>query len=90
MTIEYRPNNAHRIADAMSRRPHRKHGDCPSCKEINPEVSIIQWPFPFTAEDLREAQCAYRPTAVIISWLEQGVQTPLCTNRERREHAKIC
>ena len=71
--IEYRPNAAHRNADAMSRRPNRKHGDCPTCQNIDPEISIIQWPFPFTAEDLKKAQREYGPTAKIMDWLDQGL-----------------
>ncbi|KAK3705767.1 hypothetical protein QZH41_000594, partial [Actinostola sp. cb2023] len=30
--VEHRPGKSHINADAMSRRPRRQHGDCPSCK----------------------------------------------------------
>ena len=67
-SIQYRSNLAHRNADALSRRPHRRHGECPSCT-TETTVSTIQWPFTSTSDDLLISQQTYHPTATVINWL---------------------
>ena len=77
-TTEYRPNPKHRNADALSRRPTRNHGDCPTCKNETAEetISTITWPYGWTAEDLRRAQLAFPATAHVVAWIHQERPRP--------------
>ena len=40
--IQHRPGKVHSNADALSRRPRRYHGDCPSCvPSVQPQVAAV-------------------------------------------------
>ena len=77
---EYRPNPKHTNADALSRRPHRQHGECPSCgdtvKRRSSRVNVITWAQGWTDEDLKAAQLQFSATAHVIAWIRQERDAP--------------
>ncbi|VDL85274.1 unnamed protein product, partial [Schistocephalus solidus] len=38
----FQPDRQHRNADALSRKPHRPHGECPSCTDVNISTVALQ------------------------------------------------
>ena len=81
--IEYRPGTKHSNADALSRRPLRRHGDCPTCGITDPEpgrINAAMWESGWQLDHLREEQRLDPAIARVRAWLANGHERP--TRRE--------
>ena len=76
--VEYRANPKHTNADALSRRPFRAHGNCPSCLERTdaPEVAAVTLEYGWDRAELLRAQKEYSASAHVLAWIEQGRPEP--------------
>ena len=74
--VEYRPGAKHGNADASSRRPQRRHGECPACEPALKEVQMITWNHGWSKQDLLEAQKDFPASAHVLAWLEQRRNAP--------------
>ncbi|CAH8547811.1 unnamed protein product [Dicrocoelium dendriticum] len=70
---QHRPGKQHRNADALSRRPSRAHGDCPSCSTSNVAVVSLNHS---DSTDWASAHSTDPETKLIYERLRQGSVKP--------------
>ena len=83
--VEHRAGRSHGNADAMSRKPRRYHGDCPSCGQLpKPQSQVstvdssaqkrseISW----AADGIVEAQLEDPDVGLVLRWLSQNKVKP--------------
>ena len=89
-TIAHRPGTIHANADALSRRPRRKHGSCPSCgdtayvsaavlepdKEKKGASKASEGQRSWPAVDIAQAQRSDLDISPVIARIEEGKPKP--------------
>ena len=83
----HRPGKQHSNADALSRRPYRNHGDCPSCSSQH--VTAVSL-FPSDLTEWQHTQATDPETALLYEALQTGRGRPNSTEMQGKSYESRC
>ena len=86
-TCHHRPGKQHGNADALSRRPIRNHGDCPSCSAQY--VTTVTFPEP-EFQVWSELQSTDPETKILYEALKEGGERPSSSMMENQSYETRC